>query len=382
MTNQKVRVLVLEDYDYNRPSANGVKNVIHDFCKYGKEDHDFSIAGFGDKKDLGTWGLHEDHETRFRYFVLATRSGNARRRNLVPDSLRLALGVLRFRKQLKAVGADFIHVHRVELGFLSNVVFRSSKTVQMIHNASRGLAGANSESVWRFFGAAYSVLEKFTVAKSFSVGVFSRDESLRLSLLARKVLRCQTWFNPSTFSPDHRLDISRPFTVAWVGRFEKQKNPILALETMATLQKQGLECQLKIAGSGSLEMRMREYVQTRGIKNISFEGNLSKARLADLYRNSSALLMTSEFEGSPTVLVEALACGLPAVATPESDPDDLIVDGLNGFKVLSGELAERLSWVLERRVIAGSPVAATVIHRRASMLCLQTLQKLHQDLTC
>jgi glycosyltransferase involved in cell wall biosynthesis len=61
-------------------------------------------------------------------------------------------------------------------------------------------------------------------------------------------------------------------------------------------------------------------------------------------------MLTSESEGLPLAIMEALTCGLPVVAPRIGDLGDLVVDGVNGFLVPPGrveDLASAAEWLLQ-----------------------------------
>ncbi len=89
-----------------------------------------------------------------------------------------------------------------------------------------------------------------------------------------------------------------------------------------------------IAGAGPLERQLRQEVQRRGLQaHVQLLGHISdRQRLAELYRGASAYVHPAHYEGLPTVLLEAMACGTPVVATAISGALD-VLDGSNGLLV-------------------------------------------------
>lgn len=102
-----------------------------------------------------------------------------------------------------------------------------------------------------------------------------------------------------------------------VGRLDREKNPLLLLETMAALRERAEGWSLVVVGEGpmraEMERRVRELdlgdvVELRGYVPIDGE-------LPSLYRSCQGFLHVSWTEGLPQVLFEAFAAGLPVVAT-------------------------------------------------------------------
>ncbi|WP_432443827.1 glycosyltransferase [Paenarthrobacter nitroguajacolicus] len=143
----------------------------------------------------------------------------------------------------------------------------------------------------------------------------------------------RTWYDPAVFYPpdDRPTD---PRVVAWVGRLDDQKDPWLALDVARTMKARASTWKLQMIGDGPLRSSLEAVVSREDLgEYVTFSGALSRSEVGGHLRRASAFLMTSHYEGSPTVLVEALASGLPAVCTTGSDPDMVLQEGVCGIRV-------------------------------------------------
>ncbi|WIG16363.1 glycosyltransferase [Kocuria rosea] len=129
--------------------------------------------------------------------------------------------------------------------------------------------------------------------------------------------------------------------VIWVGRIDSQKDPGLVLDAAEAALAAGLSFRFRLVGDGPLRASLESRIVRDRLSNVELVGPKAQIEVASLLRGSKVFLMSSHYEGSPTALVEALASGLPAVVTRESDPDGIVVEGVNGSVVTT-----RTGWAI------------------------------------
>ena len=89
-----------------------------------------------------------------------------------------------------------------------------------------------------------------------------------------------------------------------------------------------------VVGTGPLLHILQERVRRMGLqKNIVFLGYVERKTLIQIYQNACIHVVPSVYEGLPTVLLEAMSCGLPVVATTVGGNTEVISSGVNGFLV-------------------------------------------------
>lgn len=104
------------------------------------------------------------------------------------------------------------------------------------------------------------------------------------------------------------------FIIGGVGRLVTQKNFKAFLDVASKVIVKNPKVIFLLAGTGPLENELRKYAHALGLsKAVRFLGHVSDR--AALYHSLDALLMPSDFEGTPMVLLEAMASGLPVVAS-------------------------------------------------------------------
>jgi glycosyltransferase involved in cell wall biosynthesis len=96
----------------------------------------------------------------------------------------------------------------------------------------------------------------------------------------------------------------------WIGRLERQKDPLLALDVIAA----GKGLHLTMLGEGSLRPAVEQRIKALGLQDrVTLRGHA--AAIEPFLAEADVLLITSRYEGGPAVAVEALAQGLPVVST-------------------------------------------------------------------
>lgn len=115
-----------------------------------------------------------------------------------------------------------------------------------------------------------------------------------------------------------------------VGRLVHQKGLDLAMCALAELK--DLEWEWCIAGDGSQINILRSLANELGIKDrVTFPGWQSHAELVDCYKRSNLFLFPSRHEGMPNVVLEAMASGLPVIASRIAGNEELVVDEETGL---------------------------------------------------
>lgn len=122
----------------------------------------------------------------------------------------------------------------------------------------------------------------------------------------------------------------------WVGRLEPEKNPELALTALLTVRHAGFDAGLTFVGDGRLAASLKERVRALGLGEwVEFAGVVPD--VAPYYARTDLLLVTSQYEGYGMVIVEALAAGVPVLAT------DVGIAREAGASIATGSYANALT---------------------------------------
>jgi glycosyltransferase involved in cell wall biosynthesis len=122
--------------------------------------------------------------------------------------------------------------------------------------------------------------------------------------------------------------------VLYTGRLSYRKGLFDFIYAGVILSEKYPDIKFKLTGKGPLLEQLQSKVKEAGHEDkFEFLGHVTKDELINLYQNATVFVLPSHYEGLPTTLLEAMACGAPVVATAVSGNLDVIEDGKNGLLV-------------------------------------------------
>lgn len=126
------------------------------------------------------------------------------------------------------------------------------------------------------------------------------------------------------------------FHILTVGSFKLQKNHALLIQAFAKLS-QTLRAKLTILGEGDLRPAMEQQIAELGLQGrVALPGFFQDPY--PWFRSADLFVLSSDWEGLPTVLIEALECGVPIVSTEcPSGPAEILEEGRYGRLVPVGD---------------------------------------------
>jgi glycosyltransferase involved in cell wall biosynthesis len=144
----------------------------------------------------------------------------------------------------------------------------------------------------------------------------------------------------------------KPLTVIFVGTLSQRKGLSYLLDAVRYLNSQNIR--VLLCGRGRVDEHLLEQY-----KDLSLEikTNLSHAQLIQELYKSDVFVLPSLVEGFAHVILEAMSCGLPIIATTNTCAPDVVDDGAQGFIIPIRDaqaIADRLSWCIEHRAELGS----------------------------
>jgi D-inositol-3-phosphate glycosyltransferase len=145
--------------------------------------------------------------------------------------------------------------------------------------------------------------------------------------------------------------------VLYVGSLKPRKNLPLLLDAFGeVLEARGGQARLLVVGTGPEEAALRSLARRLGLEHaVVLCGAVSEEEKHEYYSIASVFVTASSMEGFGLAVAEAMACGLPVVATRVGSLPEVVVDGTTGFLVdpgNPGQLADRLAALLRDEALA------------------------------
>lgn len=359
---KKISVNIIFPYDPLGNKIGGAENFIKGFIKYAPSDFDIEFVGVTSspkERPPRKWSKLYSGNKDFSFYPLFYEK-DINRKKIIPLSLKFAAALkssrLNFDRKL-------LFLNRMEPAIsLTNV---KSPKLAVVHNdIQKQVLQKGGEVFWSRVPWLYRAFENYIFKNLDCIYTVSKEtfEYYRSQYAHKKgkFFFLPTWRDPDIFHPsdDSKMLIREkiikeypllPLKDAWiifVGRLQRQKAPMRLIETFENYRENNRNSSLIIIGDGNLRSDTETYAKHLAVADkVFFLGQLDQIKIADFYRASDVLLLTSDFEGMPMCVLEALGTGTPVVTTDVGEVSSTVI---NGF---SGEVVEDFSPVNISRAI-------------------------------
>jgi glycosyltransferase involved in cell wall biosynthesis len=211
--------------------------------------------------------------------------------------------------------------------------------------ASVGVSGARGSSRFRRIMKRYPDIDTFLLLTQADAEQFRRVGLNNTDVMP----------NPVTMRPSSVAALSNP-TIITVGRVAAEKNHRALVEAFARIAPDHPEWSLKIFGDGDLRDTLTAQIREVGLSDRAFVMGPTSQVERELL-DSSIFALSSDAEGLPLALVEAMTCGVPCVSY-DCSPGirEIITDGVDGIVVPPGSVSDLAAGI--RRLIEEPEVRA------------------------
>jgi glycosyltransferase involved in cell wall biosynthesis len=312
--------------------------------------------------------------------------------------IRDALSVLRLARLIREQRPHILHTHTAKAGAVGRLAAllagdaRPKIVVHTFHgHVLRGYFGLPKTLAFRLLERLLARVTTRLVAVSPQV----RDDLVELGVapaerftVVRLGIELDERLGGSATRDETRalLGIApETFVVGWVGRMTGVKRTDDVLSAVQQLRGRGVDAALLMVGDGPDRDHVEERSSQLGIiRHCFFLGY--QEDVAGWYQAFDAMILPSANEGTPVVVIEALAAGCPVVATSVGGVPDVVHEGVDGFLVPVGDtkaMAERLERLArdpELRRAMGKAGSETVPSRYAVERLVDDVDRLYRTL--
>jgi glycosyltransferase involved in cell wall biosynthesis len=324
-----------------------VHRLMREIVSQGHEVH--VLAPFsGDKIDYSLDGVHIKKYNYFypkRFQRLCGRSGmidNIKEGIFVKFQF-LSFIIFNVFNSRKLIDMDVVHVQWPipnGLGALFLKFFNNIPYINTIHG----------EEVYLSKRYHTTFVLKFLVNNSFKT-LTNSSETLKVSLengLKKDKLEIIPFgVDTNIFKPNPVLKEKNLFQILSIGYLIERKGFEYLIKSIKEVHKIHDNVKLKIVGTGPLENQIKKLIkELRLERSVEVISNVSDERLVELYNSADIFVLPSiidsqgNTEGLGVVLLEAMACKLPVIASNIGGIPDIVHDGVNGILVPQKDVLE------------------------------------------
>jgi glycosyltransferase involved in cell wall biosynthesis len=277
---------------------------------------------------------------RLRESGIDVTTGHLRRPGDLPAVTRMLLSDLRRRKP------DVVHTYLFHAGVLARPVARVATQAALVSSVVN-VGGWKTRAAARLDLMSLRLADRVVVnAHAVAHRISSGSRALANSIEVQYGGVDLAAANGA--SGDGLPTRGRP-VIGVVGRLRPAKGPDIALRAIAELRHQGDDASLVFLGQGKLRPELDALSRELGLDaSTTFVDPVPHHRVFEFLKSIDVLMVPSRWEGIPAVILEAMACGTPVVATAVGGVPELIRDEENALLAPADPraLSERLRHVL------------------------------------
>jgi glycosyltransferase involved in cell wall biosynthesis len=245
------------------------------------------------------------------------------------------------RRLVKDQRIDIVHAHDYKTNLLVWLLHRIDGTAVL--STAHGWTGHSARE-----RRVYYPLDKWLLARlPFVVAVSGqiRDELMARGADAGRIEVILNGIDHRAFRRDvareaparERLGVGPgQFVIGAVGRLEPQKRFDLLIDAFARLRPERPDLRLLIAGDGSLKADLQRRIEAAGLSQVArLTGHTED--VAGFHHALDLFVQSSDYEGTPNAVLEAMAFETPLVATRAGGTAELVEDGVHGLVIPAGD---------------------------------------------
>jgi glycosyltransferase involved in cell wall biosynthesis len=217
-------------------------------------------------------------------------------------------------------------------------------------------------------------LFRAAVRRAHAVGVRG-DHSARIleahGVPAGKIFSPPNLYDPDAYAPDPK--VAKDIDVLFVGNLVAVKRLDRLLQATALLGQRRPDLRVSLVGDGVLRSELERQAERLGLTGrVRFEGARPFEEVVLWLRRARLLVMTSEMEGLPQAMIEAMSCGVPVVISATGDVTTLARHGENAW-IVPSPTPEAFAEAIDRLL------GDAALHGRLVEGCLAMRERFRRD---
>lgn len=253
------------------------------------------------------------------------------------------IGVSSFKKIVKRYGAiDIVHCHFGKGAGNAGGAIKKKFQVPLVITEHSSSVLQEKKITLKYALKAYYDADKVMPVSKALMDVLSFYNVHNIELIPNVI-------DTDLFQVKKEIHSKDAFTFLSVGQLIPSKRFDLLLEAFGKLRSKGYNCRLTIVGKGVQEQELVRLIKESKIDNITFIEQIPNNEIVKQYNKSDCFALVSDYETFGVVYAEALACGIPAIATDNGGSKEIINSG-NGVIVKCGdknEIANAMEYMIQ-----------------------------------
>ncbi len=314
---------ILRIYKRLPPFQGGMEKHISELTKYQNISNEITLYF-----NSGSYISDRDEKIFPKFKIIGLKSS-------FPFVFIFYLGVIA-KLLLNKKKFDIIHLHGDWSSFIFAPILKGLTKAKVICFSMHG--SIKLHSYWQQVFLKYSLKSADIV---FSTG-FENHEWLKP--FCKKAVFQPSGVSDVFFNQINTVSTNeKTFRIVTVGNLFPVKNTKIIIKIASVLS----EMEFIIIGDGPEYRNLKEMTDSLNCRNVIFKGHLSKEQIKDELLKSNLFLFSSILEGTPTAVMEAMACGLPIITSNAGKVESIVNNGINGFVIQDYDIDKYISKILE-----------------------------------
>ena len=320
----KVVIVAGNDPDVTAPGGTRVyiMNLIE---KLKKEDVNFSLIGISNTNYV---------HNRAYSFVPVIRGKKV-------SGYRFLFNLFLKAPFLDIPKSAILHFHRADRALPFLLFFRNNPKVLTIHGMNYKWEWIRKKGI--IIGSIVMIITKLVIKKMDKIILVDEATKRFCEIPDNKIIVIPVGVDTKKFKPMDRNNTLREKykfdkndkIILYVGRFKKEKGLDLLIKAFKRVQNKIPDCKLILVGDGSEKQNLFKLINNLKLRNVQFMNTVEHDEIPKIMNCADIFALCSLYEGMPTVVLEALACGVPVVSTDVGDVHKVVHDNKTGYIVKS-----------------------------------------------